>query len=332
MKVLVTGAAGYIGSHTVKELIDAGHTVFGIDNFDNSDSSNLDALKAAGYKFEFMQADLCYTEDILDITEHVRHYDAVIHFAGRKKVNQSVNYPLAYYRNNLVSTINLLDLMNFCSIKNIVFSSSCTVYGQADYMPITEGTPLKKAESPYGSTKQMCEQIIQDWVNKKSEVEKNAVILRYFNPAGAHPDGLIGETTEDLSGLVPALVKYAKGGNPDFRIHGGDYETRDGSCVRDYVHVVDLAKAHVKAIEYAKRESPTYDVFNLGSGEGTTVLEFIEAFKKNCLDIEVEVGPRRAGDVVSAYADITKAKEVLQWEPLLGIDDIVKTAWSWENK
>ena len=330
MRVLVTGAAGYIGSHTLRELLDSGHEVVAVDNYSNSDSSNLDALRNAGYSFEFIQADLTYMEDIIDLVDHVRHFDAVVHFAGYKKVEQSVKYPLAYYRNNVISTMNVLDLMNFCSIKNLVFSSSCTVYGQADEMPITEGTPQKKAESPYGSSKQMCETVIGDWAKLNG---KNAVILRYFNPAGAHPDNLIGEDTDELSGLVPALVKYAKGEKPDFRVHGGDYsETRDGSPVRDYIHVVDLAKAHLKAMDYAKRENPCLDVFNLGTGKGTTVLEFIESFRENCLDIDVEIGPRRSGDVMMAYADITKAREVLDWEPIYEISDIVKTAWAWENK
>lgn len=333
-KVLVTGGSGYIGSHTIVNLLESGHEVISIDNHKNSFPEALEGVfKITGEKVKNYAVDLCDLEETKKVFEHHRDIDLIIHFAALKAVGESVNNPLLYFQNNLSSLINTLQCAELNNINNFIFSSSCTVYGQATDLPVTEETDMKEAESPYGRTKQIGENILKDIANFK---DLNVLSLRYFNPAGAHASGLIGEAPKVKAlNLVPVITETAIGKRDKCVVYGDDYDTRDGSCVRDYIHVEDLANAHTKATEYllAKKNQSSYEVFNLGIGEGVTVIEAVKAFEKvSGQSLNYELGPRRAGDIVAVYSNYDKAKTLLDWEPKYDIDDIMRSAWKWEQR
>ncbi len=332
-KILVTGGTGFIGSHTVVELYNAGYTPVIVDNLSNSSIKILDQIeKIIGFKPEFHEFDLCdeqKTSAFLAANDDIK---GVIHFAAFKAVGESVEQPLKYYHNNFVSLFNLLIAYQEKPI-NFVFSSSCTVYGQPDVLPVTEAAPVKKAESPYGNTKQVSEEILQETaaVNKNY----NIVALRYFNPVGAHETALIGELPIGVpQNLVPFITQTAIGKREKITVFGDDYDTPDGSCIRDYIHVVDLAKAHVAAIQRMEegRSKDNYEVFNIGTGKGTTVLEIIHAFEKSTGEkLNYQIGPRRIGDIEKVYGDVTKSQNELGWKAELNVDDMMKSAWEWEK-
>ncbi len=331
MNVLVTGGTGYIGSHTVVELINQGYVPIIADNFSNSRKEVLPAIeKITGKKVTFVEVDICDKDALRKIfLEH--KITATIHFAAFKAVGESVDDPLKYYRNNLVSLINLLELYRELKLNNFVFSSSCSVYGEQEILPVSENSPLSKAESPYGNTKQIGEEIMADTL-KVSDF--NGIALRYFNPAGAHSSTLIGEYPwQAPSNLVPVITQTAIGKREKTTIFGNDYNTADGTCVRDYIHVVDIAKAHIAAIERLinKKNTYPYEIFNLGSGNGNTVLEVVNTFERvTGKKLNYTFGPRRPGDVEKVYADTTKANNLLHWKTELGLDEIVLSAWKWE--
>lgn len=333
-KVLVTGGTGYIGSHTIADLLMSGYEVISVDNGINSDLSPLEAIhKITGKKVIHYPLDLCIAENCATIFREHPDIEGVIHFAALKAVGESVEKPLLYYHNNMFSLINILNAGIRHQIKAFIYSSSCTVYGQPDHIPVDERTPLKSAESPYGRTKQMGEQIIQD-VLKSNETQ--GIMLRYFNPAGAHPSALIGESPINAAqNLVPVITETAIGKRDKMTVFGTDYPTRDGSCIRDYIHVCDLAHAHTLALDYifkGNQETPV-EIFNLGIGKGLTVLEIIHAFEKvTGIQLQYEKGPRRPGDVMSIYSEFKKAQEILGWHPQYSVDDIMHTAWEWEKK
>ncbi len=332
MNVLVTGGTGYIGSHTVVELINKGYTPIIADNFSNSRRDILAAIeKIAGKEIIFIEADLCDKATVKKIFNDHK-IDATIHFAAFKAVGESVNDPLKYYRNNLVSLINLLEIYKELNLDNFVFSSSCSVYGEQEILPVSESSILSKAESPYGNTKQIGEEILSDTLKVSSF---NGIALRYFNPAGAHSSALIGEYPwQPPSNLVPVITQTAIGKREAVTVFGNDYNTKDGTCVRDYIHVVDIAKAHIAAIERLvnKKNTENYEVYNLGSGTGNTVLEVIQTFEKvTGQKLNYIMGPRRSGDVEKVYADTTKANTLLNWKTELGLEEIVSSAWKWEK-
>lgn len=332
MNVLVTGGTGYIGSHTVVELINKGYTPIIADNFSNSRKDVLVAIeKITGRKQIFIEVDICDKEAVRKIF-HDHKIDATIHFAAYKAVGESVNEPLKYYRNNLISLINLLELYIELKLDNFVFSSSCSVYGQSDVLPVTESSPLSKAESPYGNTKQIGEEIMADTLKVSTF---NGIALRYFNPGGAHSSALIGEYPwQPPSNLVPVITQTAIGKRESVTVFGNDYNTKDGTCVRDYIHVVDIAKAHIAAIErmVSKKNTSNFEIFNLGSGTGNTVLEVINTFEKvTGQKLNYTMGPRRNGDVEKVYADTTKANNLLNWKTELSLKEIVSSAWKWEK-
>lgn len=330
-KILVTGGTGYIGSHTVVELINAGYTPVIVDNLSNSSIKILDQIeKITGVKPEFYNFDLCDEQATIDFLNSQRDISGIIHFAAFKAVGESVQKPLEYYRNNFYSLINLLH--GISEPINFVFSSSCTVYGQPDILPVTEVAPVKKAESPYGNTKQIAEEILQEVsaVNSKLKITS----LRYFNPVGAHKSGLIGELPIGIpQNLVPFITQTAIGKRESLTVFGNDYNTPDGSCVRDYIHVVDLAKAHVAAIKWMETGSQKqYDIFNIGTGQGTSVLEAINAFESiSRVKLNYIIGPRRAGDIEKIYGEVSKAEKVLNWKAELGIEEMMSSAWAWEK-
>lgn len=332
MKVLVTGGSGFIGSHTVVELQQAGYEVVAIDNFENSSPQVVDNIKKiTGKSFDFIKADIRDKQALNDV--FVKHPDikAVIHFAAYKAVGESVEKPLAYYENNVGGTVNLVEAMQKNGVQHLVFSSSCTVYGDvtADALPITESSPVVKANSPYGNTKKICEELLFD-VSKSSATK--IVALRYFNPIGAHDSALIGELPNGVpNNLIPFVTQTAIGMREKLIVFGNDYPTRDGSCIRDYIHVVDLAKAHVKAIEFLSNNKDQYSVFNIGTGNGNTVLEVVAAFEKvSGKKLNYVVGPRREGDVVQIFASCDKATNVLGWKAERSLDNALETAWKWE--
>nr|WP_322626385.1 UDP-glucose 4-epimerase GalE [uncultured Flavobacterium sp.] len=331
-KILVTGGTGYIGSHTVVELYNAGYDVIIVDDLSNSELAILDQIeKITGKKPECEIFDLCDEDKLKDFL--LRHTDisGVIHFAASKAVGESVRLPLKYYKNNLYSLINLLE--NLKGKTNFVFSSSCTVYGQPEVLPVTEEAPIQKAESPYGNTKQICEEILTDYAKVNEEL--NVIALRYFNPVGAHETGLIGELPIGVPNcLVPFITQSAIGKRGPITVYGDDYDTPDGSAIRDYIHVVDLAKAHVSAIKRLESAvaSDNYEVFNLGTGKGSSVLEVIKAFESSTGEkLNYTVGARRSGDVEKVWGDVTKSSQVLGWKAELGIEDMMKSAWKWET-
>ena len=332
-KVLVTGGCGYIGSHTIVDLIDNGFELVSVDNLSNSSEDVLDGIAAiTGKRIQNYALDLCEPAAVQQIfTEHP-DITGIIHFAALKSVGESVEQPLRYFHNNLNSLINILGAMEKHGAKHLIFSSSCSVYGNAKALPVTEDTPLQEAESPYARTKQMGEQIIQDF--SRIHPECHSVLLRYFNPAGAHESAKIGEApTNPASNLVPVITETAIGKRPAMTVFGDDYDTRDGSCIRDYIHVMDLANAHTKALQYlqAGKNISNLETFNLGIGQGATVLEAINAFMKVAdLPLNYTIGKRRPGDVVAIYANNDKAARLLGWQPMRDINDIMRTAWAWE--
>ena len=330
--VLVAGGAGYIGSHTVVELINAGYEVVVVDNLSNSDISSLEGIsKIAGVKPTFYNVDCCDKGALSEVFK--RHdFNSVIHFAAFKAVGESVEQPAKYYRNNLLSLMNVLELMVEYGRRNVVFSSSATVYGDADVLPVTEETPRKPATSPYGNTKQMSEDILRDSVRANSLLR--GIALRYFNPIGAHPSALIGELPRGVpNNLVPYITQTAAGVRECLSIFGQDYPTPDGSCLRDYIDIVDLAKAHVAAIDrmVEERGQERYEVFNIGTGRPVSVFELVRVFEEaNNLKLNYKVAPRRTGDVPAVWADTTRANEVLGWRAERDLVDTLRSAWQWE--
>jgi UDP-glucose 4-epimerase len=332
MKVLVTGGCGFIGSHTIVDLINNGFDVVSVDSNIRSSTLLLDGVeKITGKKIRNYKVDLCNLEDTHAVFHENRDIVGVIHFAALKTVPESVADPLFYFQNNLTSLVNVLKCVKEFNIPNMVFSSSCSVYGNTTELPVVESTPLGEAQSPYARTKQMGEQIIEDYSRVN---DTQSILLRYFNPVGAHPSALIGELPLGRpDNLVPVITQVAIGKIPKLTVYGHDYDTRDGSCIRDYIYVMDIANAHTKAMQYLidQRNTDNCEVFNLGTGNGVTVLECIQAFEKiSGVKLNYEMGPRRPGDVIAIYADNTKARQVLGWEPKTGIEDMMRTAWQWE--
>lgn len=332
MKVLVTGGCGYIGAHTIVDLINNGFDVVSVDSNIRSSTQLLDGIeKITGKKVRNYKVDLCNLEDTNAVFHENRDIVGVIHFAALKAVGESVNEPLMYFQNNLTSLINVLKCVKEYNVPNLVFSSSCSVYGNTKDLPVVETTPIGEAQSPYARTKQIGEQIIEDYSRVN---DTQSILLRYFNPVGAHPSALIGELPLGKpDNLVPVITQTAIGKIPKMTVFGTDYDTRDGSCVRDYIHVMDIANAHTKALQYLieHRNESNCEIFNLGTGNGVTVLEAIKAFEKiSGIKLNYTTGPRREGDVISIYANNNKAKEKLQWSPEIGIEDSMRTAWQWE--
>jgi len=331
-KILVTGGLGFIGSHTVVELVNSGYEPVIIDNLSNSDIKILDQLtKIIGYKPPFYQLDLCDEKAVKQLAEKEPDVTGIIHFAAYKAVGESVQQPLKYYRNNFSSMLNLLEAY-YGKPLNFVFSSSCTVYGQPDELPVTEKAPVKAAQSPYGNTKQVAEEILKDMIAAVSSYK--VISLRYFNPVGAHDSALIGELPIGVpQNLVPFITQTAIGKREKITVFGNDYNTPDGSCVRDYIHVVDLAKAHVAALKLMEHpDFKGYDVFNIGTGQGTTVLQIIHAFESATgVKVNYSIGPRREGDVEQVWGDVTKSTQKLGWTAELGIGDMMQSAWEWEK-
>ena len=331
-KILVTGGCGFIGSHTIVDLYENGFDVICVDDNSRSNAYILNGIeKISGKKVRFYKVDLKNFDDTRAIFEENNDLAGIIHFAAYKAVGESVEKPLDYYENNMFSLVNLLRCAAEFNVQNFVFSSSCTVYGNPDSIPVTEQTPQKKAESPYGATKQMGEQVVQDF-SKAHHIP--SILLRYFNPVGAHPTTHIGELPIGRpQNLVPAITQTAIGKLPQMTVHGNDYDTRDGSCVRDYIHVCDIAHAHTLALQYLLegRNKSLCDIFNLGSGNGVTVLEAIQAFEKvSGTSLNYTIGPRRAGDVIAIYADNDAAVQGLNWQVKYNLDDMMRTAWQWE--
>ena len=331
--VLVSGGAGYIGSHTAVELINAGYDVVVADNLSNSDMSGVEGVrKITGVDVPFVNVDCCDKEAFRKLFEQY-NFNSVIHFAAYKAVGESVTDPMKYYRNNLLSFMNVVELMREFSRPNIVFSSSATVYGEADELPVTELTPRKPATSAYGNTKQMCEDILRDSVNAYDGLK--GIALRYFNPIGAHPSALIGELPRGVpQNLVPFITQTAAGIREYLSVFGDDYDTPDGSCLRDYIDVVDLAKAHVVAITrmIEDKNKQKYEIFNVGTGNGVSVLELVESFQRvNELKLNYKIAPRRPGDVVAIWADTTLANDELGWKAERSLDDTLRSAWAWEK-
>jgi UDP-glucose 4-epimerase len=329
-KILVTGGLGYIGSHTVVELQNEGYDVVVIDNLNNSSEQVKSRIESiTGKPFELLVGDVNDTVALQSLFKK-HSFDGVIHFAAYKAVGESVENPIMYYQNNVSGLISVLEVMNTFKVSNLIFSSSCTVYGAATDLPVTENTLIQKAESPYGTTKILGEEIIQDFAKHKAF---KSILLRYFNPVGAHPTAHIGELPLGVpSNLIPFVTQTAAGIRAQLTVYGDDYATADGTCIRDYIHVVDLAKAHVKALNYASEMTKSVDVFNVGTGNGTTVLEVIRAFENvNGIKLNYKIGPRRAGDVEQIWADTSKVSEVLGWKPQYGVEDMMKHAWAWQQ-
>ncbi len=336
-KILVTGGTGYIGSHTVVELQSAGYEVVIIDNLSNSSADVVDNIeKVSGIRPAFEKLDCLDFEGLDKVFEKYKGIKAIIHFAASKAVGESVEKPLMYYRNNLVSLINLLELMPKHGVEGIVFSSSCTVYGQPDpeNLPVTESAPIKKAESPYGNTKQINEEIVRDTVASGAPI--NAILLRYFNPIGAHPTALLGELPNGVpQNLVPYLTQTAIGIREKLSVFGDDYDTPDGSCIRDFINVVDLAKAHVVAISriLEKKQKEKVEVFNVGTGRGLSVLELITAFEKATgVKLNYQIVGRRAGDIEKVWANPALANNELGWKAERSIEETLLSAWNWQLK
>lgn len=332
-RVLVAGGAGYIGSHTTVELINAGYEVVIVDNLNNSQESMVRGVEEIlGRKVAFENIDCCDKEAMTSLFERYA-IDAVIHFAAHKAVGESVNKPLEYYRNNLLSLINIMEIMRDKGVKNLVFSSSCTVYGQPDVLPVTEATPQKKAGSPYGNTKQMSEEIMEF---STKALDLSCIALRYFNPIGAHPTSLIGELPIGVPlNLVPFITQTASGVRESLSIFGSDYNTPDGTAVRDYIDVVDLAKAHVIAINrmLEGKTKSKYEIFNIGTGNGLSVLELVKTFESvNNLKLNYKIVGRREGDIEKVWADTTYANTELGWKSEQSIEDTLRNAWAWEKK
>ncbi|MDD4489207.1 MAG: UDP-glucose 4-epimerase GalE [Paludibacter sp.] len=333
-KVLVTGGTGYIGSHTVVELINEGFEVVIVDNLSNSNVEVLNGIeKITGVRPVFENIDCVDYVAMDNMMDKYGEIDAIIHFAASKAVGESVEKPLLYYRNNLVSLINLLQLMPVHKIKNFVFSSSCTVYGQPDILPVTENAPIKPALSPYGNTKQIGEEIIRDTIYA-NPTNYQSIILRYFNPIGAHASAEIGELPNGVpNNLLPFVTQTAIGIRKQLQVFGNDYDTPDGSCIRDYIHVVDLAKAHVVAVKrmLTGKSKDSLEIFNLGTGRGLSVLEIIKTFEEvNQVKVPYKIVSRREGDIEKVWADPTFANEVLGWKAVETVEETLRSAWAWE--
>ena len=334
--ILVTGGTGFIGSHTTVELINAGYKVVIVDNLSNFNANVVDGIEEiTGVRPAFEQVDCCDYAAMESIFNKYSDIEGIIHFAASKAVGESVEKPLLYYRNNLTSLINLLELMPKYDVKGIIFSSSCTVYGQPDpeNLPVTEDAPIKPAESPYGNTKQVNEEIIRDYINSGASIK--AILLRYFNPIGSHPTAIIGELPNGVPmNLIPYVTQTAMGIREQLKVFGNDYNTPDGTCIRDYIYVVDLAKAHVKAMERVlDTDSDKLEVFNVGTGRGVSTKEIVDAFEKATgVKVNWTYAPRRAGDIEKVWADPKKANEVLGWKADTSLEDTLKSAWNWQVK
>lgn len=335
--ILVTGGTGFIGSHTTVELIQNGYNVVIVDNLSNSNASVVDGIeKITGVRPEFEKVDCCDYAAMENVFEKHKGISGIIHFAASKAVGESVQKPLLYYRNNINSLINLLELMPKYGVKGIIFSSSCTVYGQpsAENLPVTEEAPMQKALSPYGNTKQVNEEIIQDYIHSGAPIK--SIILRYFNPIGSHPSALIGELPNGVPmNLIPFVTQTAIGIRKELKIFGNDYNTPDGTCIRDYIDIMDLAKAHVKAMERILNENGTdpVEVFNIGTGKGLSTLQIVEGFEKATgVKLNWHYAPRREGDIEKVWANPHKANTVLGWKASVEIEDTLRSAWKWQQK
>ena len=334
-KILVTGGTGYIGSHTVVELQASGYEVVVIDNLSNSNRDVLDGIeRISGIRPVFVEGDCTCPKTLRKLFEDNPGITGIINFAASKAVGESVQKPLLYYRNNLNTLINLLELMPEFGVKGFVFSSSCTVYGEPDKNPVDETAPIKKATSPYGNTKQICEEIIEDFITSGAPIK--SILLRYFNPVGAHPSAEIGELPNGVpQNLIPFVTQAAMGIRKELSVFGNDYNTPDGSCIRDYINVVDLAKAHVKAVERMLEDTSdeALEVFNLGTGVGLSVLELINAFATATgVKVPHKIADRRAGDIEKVWAMAKRANEVLGWKADTPIEDTMRSAWNWQLK
>lgn len=334
-RILVTGGTGYIGSHTVVELQQAGYPVVIIDNLSNSNRAVLDGIeKITGIRPDFVEADCTDIEALKKLFADYPGIKGIINFAASKAVGESIEKPILYYRNNLNTLMNLLEMMGKEEVKGLVFSSSCTVYGEPDHNPVTEDTPIKAATSPYGNTKQISEEIITDVI--RSGAPFKSILLRYFNPVGAHPSAEIGELPNGVpQNLVPYITQTAMGIRKELSVFGNDYNTRDGYCIRDFIDVVDLAKAHVIAVErmLEDKSEAKIEIFNLGTGNGLSVMELITAFERATgVKVPYRIAPRRAGDIEQVWANPTYANEVLGWTASTPIDDTMRSAWKWQQR
>jgi UDP-glucose 4-epimerase len=332
-KILVTGGAGYIGAHTVVELHHSGYEAIIVDNFSKSDETLIKGIQHITGEKPTVLSGSCSDPKFLEAVFSAQGpFEAVLHFAAFKSVGESVADPISYYENNVESLVQLLKVMQSNDTKNLIFSSSCTVYGQPDIVPVDEQAPFKKAESPYGATKQMCERILED----VSKTGFRIISLRYFNPIGAHPSSMLGELPVGIpNNLVPYITQTAAGVRSSLKVFGNDYNTPDGSCIRDFIHVVDLAIAHVKAMEYlsSKAETNIFEAFNLGTGKGVSVLELVNTFiKVTNVKLPFEIVSRRPGDVEKVYGDPTKANKVLRWKTKYSTEESLLHAWNWEKK
>ncbi len=333
-KILVTGGCGYIGAHTIVDLIENGFEPVCVDNNSRSTNALLQGIKEiTGVTIKNYKVDLCILDDTHAVFQENPEIKGIIHFAAYKAVGESVEKPLLYFDNNLTSLINVLKCAKEFKVPHFIFSSSCTVYGSPEKIPVTEKTPVKSAESPYGATKQMGEEIVKD-VTATDQMQ--SVLLRYFNPVGAHPTALIGELPLGKpENLVPAITQTAIGKIRELVVYGDDYPTRDGSCIRDYIHVCDIAHAHTLALQHLinAKNVEKCEIYNLGSGNGVSVLEAIHAFEKvSGKKLNYKIGPRRPGDIIAIYANNSLAREVLKWDPKYSLDDMMSTAWKWELK
>nr|WKN35202.1 UDP-glucose 4-epimerase GalE [Tunicatimonas sp. TK19036] len=334
-KVLVTGGLGYIGSHTVVTLLERDFEVVIVDDLSNSQREVLDRIEQISQQRPtFYELNLCDESAVKQLFSDENGFDSIIHFAASKAVGESVQKPLHYYKNNLLSLIHLLDMMQEHNIANLVFSSSCTIYGQPDQLPVTEQSPMKPAESPYGNTKQMGEQILKDACRANPALK--VIALRYFNPVGAHESALIGELPNGVpNNLVPFITQTAAGERPQLSVFGQDYDTPDGTAVRDYIHVVDLAEAHEVALQrlMQNKQKANYEFFNLGTGNGFSVLEVVKAFERvNDLSLNYQLVDRRPGDVEKVYADTQYANNELGWKANRGLDEMMSSAWKWQKR
>ena len=333
MKILITGGAGFIGSHTAVALHEAGYTPVLIDNFSNAERWIIDRIEQIiGKKVRFYEGNCNNPQFVNSVFLKERGIGGVIHFAAHKAVGESITKPLSYYHNNINSLLNVLTVMQKHDVKNIVFSSSATVYGEPDANPLTENAPRKKATCPYGNTKLIAEDILQDLVASNAQI--SAIPLRYFNPIGAHPSRLIGELPNGVpNNLVPYITQTAAGIRESLTVFGNDYDTPDGTCIRDFIHVTDLADAHVATIAYLNtQKAPFFDVFNVGTGKGTSVQELITAFEEeNTIKLNYVVGPRRAGDISACWADVSKINSTIGWMAQKTIHDAMKDAWEWQK-
>lgn len=334
--ILVTGGTGFIGSHTTVELLQAGYDVVIVDNLSNSKIEVLDGIeKITGIRPAFENIDLRDKDATENVLKKYPKIEGIIHFAASKAVGESVEKPLLYYRNNIVSLVNLLELMPKYNVKGIIFSSSCTVYGQPtpENLPVTENAPIQKALSPYGNTKQINEEIIQDYIHSGAPIK--SIILRYFNPIGAHPSALIGELPNGVPmNLIPFVTQTAIGIRKELKIFGNDYNTPDGTCIRDYIYVVDLAKAHVAAMaRVLDQDTTSIEYFNIGTGKGVSTLEVVEGFERATgVKVNWSYAPRREGDIEKVWGNVDLANNVLGWKAETPLDDVLKSAWQWQLK